>query len=419
MTHTDPSDLGKLLDTFVATNRISFEAALTKLVNIPTVSADPARKADISRGAEFVALLLTDAGFTSEVADTPGNPVVLGHLVQDPTYPTVIIYNHLDVQPADPAEWATSPFTLTIKGERYYGRGSTDDKGPAVTALMAARAAAQLKIPINITFIRELEEEIGSPNFEHFLATRGNQLQGDSIVISDTIWIASGKPAIPTCLRGLMTFEVTLTTGKKDVHSGLAGGAARNPLAELAGIISECMDPGTGRVLIPHFYDDVTAPSKAELASFATSGFTVEQFMADHELTSLRMRSTEDVMRAIMIEPTFEVHGFTGGYTGPGVKTVVPQTATVKLSTRLVPGQDPARIFKLVKEFITARHQDASVTMEAGLVPYDSGMESPYTKAAARAMEQAFGTAPAFIREGGSIGAAVAFQRHLKAPLPS
>ena len=218
------------LDQYISGVRNEFEDLLGRLVEVPTISMEPDRKPDINRGAELAAGYLRQMGATAEVVPTRGNPVVIGSLHRDPTWPTVAIYNHLDVQPADPEEWKRAPFSFHKQNGRYEGRGTTDDKGPAITAMLAARYAYQNELPVNIKFIWELEEEIGSPSFDRFVKENQAKLATDSVLVSDTIWIARGKPAIPYGLRGLQAVTFTLQTGKKDVHSGLTGGAARNPI---------------------------------------------------------------------------------------------------------------------------------------------------------------------------------------------
>jgi acetylornithine deacetylase/succinyl-diaminopimelate desuccinylase-like protein len=231
---------------------------------------------------------------------------------------------------------------------------------------------------VNIQFLWELEEEIGSPNFERGLAAAiaGDAAAGrapfgtDAVVVSDTIWIAAGRPAIPYGLRGLMGFTVALQTGAKDVHSGTTGGAARNPVTELCGLVAACIDARTGKVKIPGFYDEVRKLTAEERKAFARAGFSSKRFKAAHELSSLRPHKDDlAVMASIMAQPTFEVHGLVGGYSGPGIKTIVPHKAELKLSTRLVPDQRPAKVFQLVKRFIKKQLPDAVVTHEASLEP--------------------------------------------------
>jgi acetylornithine deacetylase/succinyl-diaminopimelate desuccinylase-like protein len=413
----DDQNLLPGLEGFIGASRTQFEAQLTRLVGIPTVSADPLHGADIKKGVAEAVSLLKEVGFKTEILNTPGNPLVTATLQQDPSYPTITIYNHLDVQPADPAEWQTDPFTLSVVGDNYTGRGSTDDKGPALTALMAIRYAHASHIKVNFKVIWELEEELGSPNFASTVASHAQDLSTDCVVVSDTIWISKQKPAIPTGLRGLVTFEVTIRTGEKDVHSGLAGGAARNPLGELSQIITECYDASSGRVRIPGFYDSVKPVSKAEKDGLALSGFTARQFMTDHQLSSLRSTDDVSVMSRVTLEPTFEVHGITGGYTGPGIKTIIPSHATAKLSARLVPDQDPHAVIELISNFIKSRHPDALVKVEATASPYFSDQSGPYARAAARAVEFAFNAKPALVREGGTIGAVISLHKYLKVPV--
>ncbi|HUD11186.1 MAG TPA: M20/M25/M40 family metallo-hydrolase [Candidatus Saccharimonadia bacterium] len=405
------------LEEYIERVRPQFEAELAELVDIPTVSSDPARTADMDRGIKLALRLLTKAGFTVDAVPTPGYPVVVARYVKDPAYPTVTIYNHMDVQPVNRSEWESDPFSLVVSEGRYVGRGATDDKGPALTALVAVTYALQNQIPLNFNVIWEFEEELGSTHFEDFLTGYAQKLPTSSVLVSDTIWISKTKPAIPVGLRGLVTFELSLRTGAKDVHSGLVGGAARNPIGELSQIITECYDATSGHIKIPGFYDDVRPLTAAERENLASAGFTSRQFLVDHELTSLRTEDDAEVMSRIMAEPTFEVHGIVGGHTGPGVKTAVPAYATAKLSARLVPGQDPRAIADLIRDFVAASHPDVIFTLEAAAAPYLGDVSGPYAQAAASAVEYAFGTSPAFVREGGTIGAVLSLSQILKAPV--
>jgi acetylornithine deacetylase/succinyl-diaminopimelate desuccinylase-like protein len=214
-----------------------------------------------------------------------------------------------------------------------------------------------------------------------------------------------------------MGFTIRLETGAKDVHSGTTGGAARNPVGELAALISECYDARTGKVKIPGFYQGVRKLTSAERKGFARAGFTRKRFMAAHELHGVRFKEDARLMEAIMAAPTFEVHGLVGGYTGPGIKTIVPHVAEAKLSTRLVPDQNPAKVFKLVKDFVRKRCPDAVVTHESTLEPYVAELGGPYHELAMHAMKETFGREPALTREGGSIGAVLTMQRLLRKPI--
>src|SRR3954470_20777538 len=388
----------------------AFEERLASLCGIPSVSMDPGRRAEMAACAKMGADLLREAGAQVDTIDTGGFPMLVGRFFQDASFPTVTVYNHLDVQPADGEGWPTptSKLTRDTRGgggpARWFARGSTDDKGPALTALYGARLAIENGVRANIQFLWELEEEIGSPNFAAGLsaAVAGDAGRGgaphttDSVVVSDTIWIAAGQPSISYGLRGLMGFTVALETGAKDVHSGTTGGLARNPIGELAALVAECYDARTGKVKIPGFYADVRKLSAAERKAFARARFSRKRFAAAHELRSLRpIRDDVGGLIALTAAPTFEVHGLVGGYSGPGIKTIVPHRAELKLSTRLVPDQDPAKIFKLVKAFVKRHLPDAVVTQEGALEPYLAPMGGPDNAAAEAAVRATFGKTPA------------------------
>ncbi len=405
------------LEAYIASVRGEFEARLEAWVGIPTISAFPDRRGDIDRGAAAAVDYLNSLGARADIKPTEGNPVVVGKFLSDPAHPTVTVYNHLDVQPADEPEWETEPFVMRNESGTYIGRGTTDDKGPALTALMAARYAHDTAIPLNVHFIWELEEEIGSPSFESFLAENVEGLSTDSVVISDTIWVSRSRPAIPRGLRGLLSILVSLETGTKDVHSGLTGGGARNPLAEICALMARCHDASTGRVRIDGFYDDVVAATDKEIEGFVASGFSAALFKQAHELKLIRSTDPAELVRRIWTEPTFEVHGILGGYTGPGVKTAIPPRAEAKISMRLVPGQSPRKIFEIVRAFIDKENPDVKVELDSALAPFLGPDAGPYADAAIDAMKTAFGTTPALVREGGSIGAVVTMEQYLQAPI--
>jgi acetylornithine deacetylase/succinyl-diaminopimelate desuccinylase-like protein len=406
------------LDARIDSIRGEFESRLGALVEIPTVSMEPHRDGDIVRGAELAAQYIRAAGGRADVVPTGGHPMVLGEIKTSNTARWVTIYNHLDVQPARLADgWEHEPFSFRKVDGRYEGRGTTDDKGPALTALYAARMAADEGVALNYRFIWEMEEEIGSPHFDSFVRSRKDALKTDSVLVSDTIWIARGKPAISYGLRGLQSATLSLETGTKDVHSGLTGGAARNPLTELAIMVCECYDLKTGKIKIPHFYDDVVKPTKAEIDSFLASGWSPTAFKSAHGLRRLRSADKRELVESIWARPTFEVHGMVGGYTGPGVKTAIAPRAEIKISMRLVPNQKPAKIYALFRNFVQGRNPDVQVTADAALAPYLGEFSGPFAEAAKRAMQFGFGKKPAFTREGGSIGAVVTMKDALKAPV--
>lgn len=407
------------LSAYAAESREAFEALLKDFVEIPSVSVDPTKKSAVREQAKLAAEVVRRFGGTARVLQTEGHPIVVGAWGANPLWPTVTVYNHLDVQPAsrEAEPWMTEPFTFTKKGDRYIGRGTTDDKGPALTALFGIRAALEAELPVNIRVLWELEEEVGSPSFEKAVAAHADLLATDAVVVSDTIWIARGKPACPAGLRGLQGFLFTLRTGETEQHSGVCGGAARNPMAELMKLVSECFDATTGRVKIPGFYDDVLPPTREELADFRRSGFTVAGFKRDHQLRSLRTADALDVMKRVWALPTFEVHGMTGGYTGPGVKTVIPPHAEVKVSCRLVPNQSAEKVARLVTKFVRSKNRDVVVEVRNRLDPYRGVTEGPLAEAVKRSMKFGFRREPAFVREGGSIGAVLTMEKLLKCPV--
>ncbi|HEU4506359.1 MAG TPA: M20/M25/M40 family metallo-hydrolase, partial [Nitrospira sp.] len=236
------------LDTYVTERRAQFEDLLGRMVEIPSISMDPSKASDMRRMADLAVEVFTGMGAESRIVETGGYPVVSGGWTAGVQYPTVTIYNHLDVQPAQEPEWQQEPFAFKNEAGMYRGRGATDDKGPALAALFGARFAIEQDLPINIRFLWELEEEIGSPHFAAGLTKRAEIPRPDSVVVSDTIWIAKGQPAMPYGLRGLIGARLTLRTGSKDAHSGVTGGAARNPLAELMDVAQACVNAKTGEV---------------------------------------------------------------------------------------------------------------------------------------------------------------------------
>jgi acetylornithine deacetylase/succinyl-diaminopimelate desuccinylase-like protein len=405
------------LDTYVADHRRLFEDLLGQMVEIPSISMDPAKAPDIRRMASFAQQVLTDSGAEATIVETGGYPIVSGGWTTGAHHPTVTVYNHLDVQPAQEPEWKQEPFAFKKEDGLYHGRGATDDKGPALAAMLGARYAIEQGVPINIRFLWELEEEIGSPHFAVGLKDHAAIPKPDSVVVSDTIWIAKGRPAMPYGLRGLLGARLTLRTGSKDAHSGLTGGAARNPLAELMEVANACVDAKTGKVKIPGFYKDVVEPSKAEIKSFLKSGFRVKRFKEAYGFHTLRAHDPAEVTRRIWAAPTFEIHGLTGGYHGPGVKTVVPGHGELKVSMRLVPKQTPEKAFALLKQYVAKLNPNVRVEREGMLQPFQGNFDGPYVDAVRRAARAAFGKEPAFIREGGSIGAVVMMQKVWKVPI--
>ena len=406
-----------LLESYIKDSRPLFEDFLGQMVETPSVSSDPARAQDIRQMAALGAGVLKKVGAEARIVETSGYPAVSGGWFMGNHYPTVTIYNHLDVQPADEPEWQQAPFTFRKDHDRYCGRGSTDDKGPALTALLAACFAMEQGIRLNIRFLWELEEEIGSPNFSEVLKQSDLVPRPDSVLVSDTIWVAKDRPAIPCGLRGLLTVGMTLQTGETDVHSGLTGGGARNPLAELCEVAHACVDAKSGRVTIPGFYDKVIGPTQSEMKDFLASGFQVGRFQKAFKLRSLRTQDRADLMRRIWTAPTFEIHGLVGGHTGPGVKTIVPPRGELKVSMRLVPNQQPDKIYTLLKQFVKQLNPNIRVHHDGKLKPFRGISTGPYAEALQRSVQAGFGKTPVNVREGGSIGAIADLDRAWKAPI--
>lgn len=405
------------IDRYAERMRPAYEQALKEIVEIPTVSTDPAFRDAIFEGAAWALAFLKSHGVEAEVFQTSGYPVVVGWIRMPGAKRTLTIYNHMDVQPANEPEWLTEPFAFSAEDGIYRGRGTTDDKGPALAAFYAALAARDEGLALNIQLIWEFEEEIGSPHFAEFLVAHADKIATDSVVVSDTIWIARGKPAAPLGLRGLVTFRLLLETGTKDVHSGLAGGAARNPIGELCQLITDMYDARTGRIKIPGIYEKAVPATPAEVENFLASGFDPAEFQRAHGLKCLRMTDPAEVTQAIWARPTFEVHGIVGGYQGAGVKAIVPPRAEAKLSMRLVPDLLPEEVLTAVKTFVAVHAPDVEVVAGGLLEPYQGTADGPYADAVRTSLRFAFGADPAFVREGGSIGAVVSMQRHLGCPI--
>jgi acetylornithine deacetylase/succinyl-diaminopimelate desuccinylase-like protein len=415
MTFTRPA-----LERIATRERDRFEETLKDFVEVPSVSADPARRRDVEQVAELGAATIRAFGGRAELFRVPGgNPIVLGSLGEGRGRPTVTVYNHLDVQPAsrETEPWRSEPFKLNTHGDTYYGRGTTDDKGPALSALFGARAAIDAGVPVNVKFLWETEEEIGSPHFAETLRVIGPAAATEAVVVSDTVWVSRGRPSLSAGLRGLQRITFHLETAETDQHSGTTGGAARNPVAELAQLSAEIFDARTGRVRIPGFYDDVEKLTASQIADFKAAGFSVKGFIKDHGFKSIRTRDPLDVMKRLWAMPTFEVHGLVGGYAGPGVKTIVPPRAELKASVRLVPNMKGEKVVSLVKAFVRKRNPDVRVEGGSSAAPYKGTTRGPYVDAARRAVRLAFGKDPVFVREGGTIGAVLSMEQILRCPI--
>jgi acetylornithine deacetylase/succinyl-diaminopimelate desuccinylase-like protein len=408
------------LFSFAKNHRDEYEALLKRFVETPTVSCDPAYAEDIRAGLDLTVETLRGFGGKVDIYKaSKGNPLVHGVFGSSKSAPTVTVYNHIDVQPAskETEPWDTEPFVMTRKGDSYFGRGTTDDKGPALAALFGARAAMEAGVPINIRFLWEFEEEIGSPNFEKIIAKAASNLRTDSVVVSDTVWVSRNRPASSAGLRGLLGFLLSLETGEVDTHSGETGGASRNPIAELMRLVCDLYDPSTGKIKIKGFYDDVIPPSKQELNDWANCGFNTRAYKKAHHLKLMRTEDPLEIMKRIWGMPTFEIHGIVGGYQGPGVKSIVPPRAEVKASFRLVPVQDPEKIKKQLKAAVKELNPDVKLQFESAAPAFRTVLEGPLPEALKRAVKFAFQRDAVFVRDGGTIGAMTSIEKVLKCPV--
>jgi acetylornithine deacetylase/succinyl-diaminopimelate desuccinylase-like protein len=416
---TQPLDR-RALRTYAERVRPEYERWLQRLVEIPSVSSDPAHDQDVARAATAAAELVRSLGGTARVVKTGGHPLVIGGFSGPRHAPTLTLYNHLDVQPANrEAEgWRSEPFQFTRRDGRYFGRGTTDDKGPALSALFGAAAARDAGVPVNLKLLWETEEEIGSPHFAETLVSLGPRVATDAVVISDSAWLTRKTPTATAGLRGYVGFRFTLATALSDAHSGVVGGAARNPLAELMDLACALHDPRTGRVKVPGFYDGVRRPTRQERADFRRSGFTVRAFRRDNRVRLLRSEEPLEVMERIWARPTFEVHGLVGGHQGPGLKSIVPAHGELKVSCRLVPGQRPERVAALVSAFARKHNRDVKVEVMPGSSPASRWETTgPLAAAVKGAYAFAFGRKPAFVRDGGTIGTVGTMQDLLRCPV--
>ncbi len=396
---------------------------LFALLRIPSVSARSEHKNDCAAAARFVADGLTRIGFTATIEPTPGHPIVVGEWRgAGSNAPTLLIYGHYDVQPAEPLELWTSPaFEPTIRDGRIYARGSVDDKGQLHLHLRALEAhlAVRGTLPVNVIVLAEGEEEVGSANLEAFLEREKTRLACDAVVISDSTMFAPGIPSILSSLRGMAYLEINVQGAQGDLHSGMYGGAVVNPAMALARILTTMHD-ADGRIAIPGFYDDVRPFPDHVRAAMRELPFSDAQLMHEVGVTALGGEAGYTTLERLWTRPTCEVNGLLSGYTGEGAKTVLPAKSMAKVSFRLVPDQDPAVIAALVDAHVQrVAPPGVSVTVEYlhGGRPWRADLQGPIIEAGKLALEAAFGRAPVITGEGGSIPVVGDFERILGAPV--
>lgn len=415
--------MSQSVDAFVRENQPRLLEELKTFLRIPSVSTLPEHKADVDRAAAFVAQALTDAGVENvEIIPTAGHPLVYGEWMHAPGKPTVLLYGHYDVQPPDPLElWHTPPFEPTERDGNLYARGAADDKGQfymhvkAVEALLAIHG----KLPVNVKFLIEGEEEIGGASIAKFVAQNPEKLKADVGLVSDTALYADGIPTLCIGLRGLVYMEVEATGPMRDLHSGLYGGAAPNAVFGLIELLAKTKSPD-GRIQIPGIYDDVKEPASAELESWKTLPFTEQEFLKNEVgSTALTGEPDRTVLERVWSRPTLEVHGIAGGFTGAGAKTVIPAKATAKVSFRLVPDQDPTKVIDAFKRFVaenTPKGIHTEVRVLSGGPAVMVNPDHPAIDTAAKAFSDSLGRPTVFIRSGGSIPIVGDFARHLHIP---
>jgi acetylornithine deacetylase/succinyl-diaminopimelate desuccinylase-like protein len=392
---------------------------LTEFLAIPSVSAKAEHKKDIEKAARWLGDRLESAGFSVTIAPTAGHPIVFAEKKVADSLPTVLIYGHYDVQPAEPLElWKTPPFEPTIVDGKIYARGASDDKGQ-VFAHVAAVSQLAGDLPVNVKFVIEGEEEVGSPNLVPFVEENREKLAADAVVVSDSPMFAPGLPTLTYGLRGLTYMEVRLRGLDRDVHSGAYGGAVPNAAHAAAWLISQLKDP-MGWVRIPGFYDDVEPVSPAEREMWAKLPFDEKEYIAEVGARSTAGEPGYGILERRWARPTFDVNGIGSGYQGEGSKTVIAAESFFKFSMRLVPNQDPDKIADLAEEYIKSiapAGYDLEVLRYHGGQPVLIPTDSPPMQAAAKALSQAWGRETVFTREGGSIPIVYDFQRVLKAPV--
>jgi acetylornithine deacetylase/succinyl-diaminopimelate desuccinylase-like protein len=404
---------------YLRSNRERFLEALKEYISIPSVSTDPACETEVKRAAEWTADHLRKIGIQSVgIYLTAGHPVVYGEwLGAGPAAPTVLVYGHYDVQPAEPLDlWQSDPFQAEVRGENLYGRGAADMKGQVLATMNAVEAVEQAgSLPINLKFLLEGEEEVGSPNLEPFIAANQEKLASAFALNPDTGMIAPDLPTITYALRGLAYFEVRVYGPDHDLHSGLYGGVVHNPAQALCELIAGMHDE-QGRVTLPGFYDRVAQLSKEERDELTRLPMDEAFFIEKTGVPELWGEQGYSPVERIGARPTLEVNGLYSGFTGEGAKTVLPAWAMAKISTRLVPDQDPEEVHQLLREYFQANTPatvKVEVTRIVGSPASVSARHSPAIVALQNAMQQSWGKRPVFRREGGSVPVVGMFQKLL------
>lgn len=407
-----------MVKEFISSNKDRFLSELFDWLRIPSISADSRHKDDVRKAAEFLLEKFQAAGVDSaELCETKGHPIVYAEKMVNASLPTVLVYGHYDVQPADPLElWTSPPFEPVIKDDKIFARGSCDDKGQVYMHVKAFETMMKHNLlPCNVKFMVEGEEEVGSDNLGSFVKENKNRLRADIILISDTALISLDHPSITTGLRGLSYLEVEVTGPNRDLHSGVYGGAVANPINVLCRMIASMHDEN-GKITIPGFYDKVASLTDDERRAINKAPFDLESYKKELGIADVFGEKGYTTVERTGIRPTLDVNGIWGGYTGEGAKTVLPSKAHAKISMRLVPNQVSAEITELfTKHFksIAPEYVTVSVRAHHGGEPAVTPTNSPAFKAASKAFEEVWGKSPIPTRDGGSIPIVALFKKEL------
>lgn len=404
---------------YIESNKDHYVEDLKEFLRIPSISTNPENKPDVERCARYVSDQMNKVGLQNvQIFPTAGHPIVYGEWLRAPGMPTVLYYGHYDVQPVDPIDlWTNGPFDPTVRDGYIYARGSADDKGQVFLNLKSVEAHLKIngKLPVNVKFLIEGEEEIGSENLETFIASHRDLLKGDVVLVSDTSFFDDEVPSIAYGLRGLCYMQVELTGPNRDLHSGVYGGAVGNPVNELAGIIAKLKDKN-GKITIPGFYNKVRALTKKERDAYKKLPFHRPPYLKDIGIKDTFGEKGYSILEQVSGRPCLDCNGIWGGFQGEGAKTVLPSKAGAKISMRLVPDQTPEVIAKLFAKYLKKlcpKTMQIKVTELHGGYPAITDITSKEITAASRALELVFKKKPLFAREGGSIPIIATFERLL------
>jgi acetylornithine deacetylase/succinyl-diaminopimelate desuccinylase-like protein len=411
------------IDAYLAATDAQRLEELQGLLRIPSVTVLTEHRADVRAAATWIAERMRAIGLEHvEVSETGGHPVVYADWLHAPGAPTVIVYAHYDVQPVDPLDlWVRPPFEPRVADGRVYGRGAADDKGQVHLHLWAARAWLEThgRLPVNLRYVIEGEEEAGSPNFEAWLEANRHRLDADLIVVSDTGFAEGNHPAVTIGLRGNVALQIDVTGARQDLHSGSFGGLVQNPANALVRILASLRD-GEGRVTVPGFHDGIRELGDADLAAFERVPFDEVSFAEGIGVPGLFGEPGYAPLARRGARPTLDICGMWSGFQGEGTKTIIPAHAHAKISARIVPDQDPQHIVEVLRAAILAEDVPGvrvEVTLQDTMRPFAVGIDHPAARIAARCLEEVFGETPYYLREGGSIGAVASFDAVVGAPV--